>query len=278
MDTTKAQKLYRDSNEIVRGRFDGDVEKARAQYKKYLDFILANTPKQNSKVLDVGCGSGWTTLFLRQAGHDAHGMDLHEKQLEARAIDESIPYTPGDIQNIPFAAGTFDLVTMHDVLEHVPNPQLALEECLRVLKPGGRLLVVGPNLLSFPSNLRWAVHHTIRVLRQGKLWEQRTEDMPRHPGGNTMPEAWKCTFRNLWLTLTKLAAEKDVKFLMREPDTQPPFHADNDACYFCNPMDLLNWAKTKSDLKPVQWWSNHRPGAKYYWPLVGGTWIVLEKT
>jgi len=95
-------------------------------------------------------------------------------------------------------------------------------------------------------NFYWAVRHTLRCLKQGKLWETRTPGMVRHPGGNTMPETWLQTARFAKQTMQKLTVERSPTFLMREPDQKPPFHADNDACYFCNPMDLFNWGQQRA--------------------------------
>ncbi|HEX6764459.1 MAG TPA: hypothetical protein VF103_03255, partial [Polyangiaceae bacterium] len=116
-----------------------------------------------------------------------------------------------------------------------------------------------------------------RCLSLGKLWEERTPEHARHPGGNTMPEAWASTARHAAWTVQKLFTEREPVFHMREPDTRPPFHADNDSCYLCNPMDLLNWARSSGSAKPVRWWASDRRFARTIWPVTGGTWMVLEK-
>lgn len=72
--------------------------------------------------------------------------------------------------------------------------------------------------------------------------------------------------------------EHPVTFLPRQPDLRPPFHADNDACYFCNPMNLIGWAKQTVGVRPIQWWATDRRGSRFLWPFAGGTWVVLEKT
>ncbi len=215
--------------------------------------------------------------MMREEGHDADGLDLYPRdRVEVRAFAD-VPYTQGDAQHLPFADATFDAVAMYQVLEHVPEPEMALREGMRVLRRGGRLFVVGPNLLGAGVTLYWAIRHTLRCLQEGKLWEARTAEMPRHPGGNTMPETWLQTWRFAKQTLQKLTTERSPRFLMREPDTRPPFHADNDACYFCNPMDLVNWAKDTAVARPVRWWSMDRVMSRVIWPVTGGTWIVLEK-
>ena len=272
------QHLYAESTAAVRPTFGGEAIQAKAYYTRYVDFVTKQLTKPAATVLDIGCGAGWSTLMLRERGHDAQGLDLHAcDRVEARAI-AALPYTQGDAQHLPFGDATFDAVAMYQTLEHVPDPEAALRECLRVLRRGGRLVVVGPNLLGVAPNLYWAMRHTIRCLRSGKLWEHRTPEMARHPGGNTMPEAWQNTARFLTQTIGKLTSERGApRFLMRTPDPRPPFEADNDACYLCNPMDLVNWAKVTGLARPVQWWATDRAAARVAWPLTGGTWVALEK-
>ncbi len=271
------QNLYTENAGGVRPEFGGEAARARDYYARYVRFVLEHAPHAKSRVLDVGCGAGFSTLMLREAGHDAQGVDLHPRdRVEARAFAD-IPYTQGDAQALPFPDASFDAVTMYQMLEHVPQPELALREAMRVLRPRGRLIIVGPNLLGIGPNFYWAVRHTLRCLKEGKLWEERTPEMARHPGGNTMPEAWLSTARHLKQTVQKLAFETSPKFLLREPDDRPPFHADNDACYMCNPMDLRNWAKASRTSTPIRWWALDRRAARALWPIAGGTWMVLEK-
>jgi SAM-dependent methyltransferase len=269
--------LYQSNQEGVRPTFRNTAAEARAYYTRYVTFVDANVPCRPARILDVGCGGGWSTLLFQERGHRAEGVDLHGDALEAKAFGPELKYTQGDVQALPFDEGTFDVVSMYQTLEHVPDPRRALEESLRVLRPGGRLIVVGPNIIGSAVNLYWALRHTARCLSQGKLWERRTSDLPRHPGGNTMPEAWASTVRHLVWTVRKLAFEREPRFLMREPDPRPPFDADNDACYFCNPMDLVNWARRTGAAEPRRWWAADRRLARFAWPFTGGTWVVLEK-
>jgi len=269
--------LYEASPVGVRPTFRDTATEARAYYARYVGFVDANVPCRPARILDVGCGSGWSTLLFHERGHQVHGVDLHGEVLEARAQAPELAYTQGDVQCLPFDTDSFDVVGMYQTLEHVPDPRRALEESMRVLRPGGRLVVVGPNLLGSAVNLYWALLSTAQLARKGRFWERRTSDLPRHPGGNTMPEAWASTARHFAWTLQKLAVEREPRFLMREPDTRPPFHADNDACYFCNPMDLVNWARQTGLATPRRWWAADRRLARVAWPFTGGTWVVLEK-
>ena len=167
---------------------------------------------------------------------------------------------------------------MYAVLEHVPSPERALTECRRVLRAGGRLMVVGPHLLSVGVSARVVLKESLKAIRHGGHWTKRGPETPFHPFGNTLPETYWFLAHHACRTFKKLVGEHPVRFLPREPDCRPPFHSDNDACYFCNPMDLIGWAKQTGGLMPIRWWALDRRGARFLWPLAGGTWVVLEKT
>jgi len=271
------QQSYASSAAAVRPTFGPEHAQAQAYYARYVDYVLAHVRVSPASILDVGCGTGWSTLMFHRAGHRAHGVDLHQNGLEAWQEFSELPYTLADAQSLPFPDESFDVVSMYQMLEHVPNPKLALEEAIRVLRPGGRLVVVGPNLIGAGYTLYWALRHTAQCLRHGKLWDARTPEMPHHPGGNTMSELWFSTTKHLGWTLKKMLIEKKTHFRTREPDPQPPFYGDNDACYYCTPLDLLNWAKATGLARAVCWWATDRPLARWIWPFTSGTWVVLEK-
>ena len=277
MNLDSVQILYRNSSAHVRGVFAGCANQAAQYYRRYVAFVLKYACKRPSRILDVGCGNGWSTWLFRQEGHDAYGTDLHAGPLEAKKIDDPIPYVSADVQRLPFGDAIFDVVAMHAVLEHVPDPERALQECLRVLRKGGRLVVVGPHLLSVGISLRVVWKETLKALRSGGRWVKRGPETPVHPFGNTLPETYWFLGHHARHTLKKLIGDYPVKFLPRQPDPQPPFHSDNDACYFCNPMDLIAWARQTPGIQAIHWWASDRRLARFFWPFAGGTWVVLEK-
>ena len=99
------------------------------------------------KVFDVGCGSGDWLAFMRDLGWQVAGMDFDENAVKV-ARSRGLDVTCGALEQGNLASGSFDAVTLSHVIEHVPDPVGTLAECLRILKPGGTLVLFTPNALS----------------------------------------------------------------------------------------------------------------------------------
>lgn len=99
----------------------------------------------NYTVLDLGCGNGVSTSRLK--AKFAVGVDLSVKELvKSKKKYPASHFVVADARKLPFKNNAFDLVVAINMLHHVDNPQTVLKECFRVLKSGGRLLTVDPNL------------------------------------------------------------------------------------------------------------------------------------
>ncbi|MFB6104649.1 MAG: methyltransferase domain-containing protein [Halobacteriaceae archaeon] len=107
----------------------------------------------DDRVLDVGCGTGFATAGLLEYVDSVVGIDQSVHQLE-RAWDRlgkhgRVAFHVGDAERLPYRADSFDVVWSSGSIEYWPDPVATLTELRRVLRPGGQLLVVGPNA---PSN------------------------------------------------------------------------------------------------------------------------------
>jgi len=103
----------------------------------------------DDEVLDVGCGTGFATEGLLQGTEQLHGLDQSPHQLD-RAFEKfgkrgEVQFYLGDAERLPFADNRFDVVWSSGSIEYWPNPVVALAELRRVGKPGGQVLVVGPD-------------------------------------------------------------------------------------------------------------------------------------
>ncbi|MEF8779138.1 MAG: methyltransferase domain-containing protein [Haloferacaceae archaeon] len=119
------------------------TEEMRAEALELLDV------QQGDRVLDVGCGTGFATEGLLGYTDDVHGLDQSRHQME-KAFEkfgkhDRVAFYRGDAERLPFAENSFDHVWSSGSIEYWPNPVATLEDFRRVGKPGGRVLVVGPN-------------------------------------------------------------------------------------------------------------------------------------
>ena len=108
-------------------------------------------PRPGQKLLDVAGGTGDVSFkFLKRAGHGhATVCDLTEnmlvegrKRAEAAQMADSLDWVVGDAMNLPFEDNSFDVYTISFGIRNVTRPQEALNEAYRVLRPGGRLMVL----------------------------------------------------------------------------------------------------------------------------------------
>ena len=104
--------------------------------------------KEQGRLLDVGCGNGQTLVRMADLGWHAEGLDTDPIAVRvARA--KGLEVREGTLQSQQFASGSFDAVLMSHVIEHLHDPVSLMKECYRVLKPGGRLIVITPNIRSW---------------------------------------------------------------------------------------------------------------------------------
>jgi ubiquinone/menaquinone biosynthesis C-methylase UbiE len=103
--------------------------------------------REGLAALDIGCGTGFLSLELAARGYRVTGIDFAPAMLalakeKAAAAGAAIRFEEADAEQLPFADGGFDLVITRHVLWTLPHPEAAIDEWIRVLRPGGRLAVI----------------------------------------------------------------------------------------------------------------------------------------
>lgn len=100
------------------------------------------------RLLDVGCGSGEWLLAMQQRGWQVEGIDFDENAVKV-AAQRGLRVHCNSLEQHGFPDNYFDAVTSNHLIEHVPDPVQLLVECARILKPGGKLVILTPNNTSF---------------------------------------------------------------------------------------------------------------------------------
>lgn len=126
---------------------------------------------QPGKLLDVGCGYGFFLKLAQEAGWEAVGVDL-DPQAVAYAKDHlQVNALWGDLRGFRFEEGSFDLVTLWNVIECVPDPFGLLLEVRRVLKPDGRVFIRTQNAVWHVIGFR--LTGLLRRLGFGAIFDRR---------------------------------------------------------------------------------------------------------
>jgi len=111
-----------------------------------LELIRRHVPLEGRRILDVGCGIGMYVAKFRQFSHDVYGVDIDpEKVEEASQTLSNISCAPAE--KLPFPDDMFDVIMLHEVIEHVQSDVQAIREAYRCLRPGGELIIFAPNRL-----------------------------------------------------------------------------------------------------------------------------------
>ncbi len=112
--------------------------------------------KSSDIVLDLGCGSGNVLISISKRVNKAYGADISQSALnfiknrkekenlmnvEVVKLNENKPW--------PFEKNSFDKIILTEVIEHLNNPKIFVENCKKILKPGGLILITTPNYFSF---------------------------------------------------------------------------------------------------------------------------------
>lgn len=108
------------------------------------DALLPRRPTPG-RALDAGCGAGRLLRLLVRAGWTAEGLERDPHAAERARVSSGCPVTAGDFLDAPLPLGAFQLVVLHHVLEHLPDPAAAVRRARDLLAPGGTVVFVYPN-------------------------------------------------------------------------------------------------------------------------------------
>ena len=227
---------------------DGVVDKSGQESAHVADFraglaLIEAHGAPSGSLLDVGCATGSFLSLAKASGWDCRGVEVSAFAAAQARERTGCEIFCGKLEEAPFGNGTFDVITMWDLLEHLPDPLQGLERARQLLKPSGLLLVNTPNensllrqvarllyrasggRITAPVNRlyhRYHLHYfaaqTLNVLyrRAGfELVEMKTKQIPMSRGRISL--AAKMAIRALSVAERLIHAEYELFVLARNP-------------------------------------------------------------
>ncbi len=114
--------------------------------ERRLELMRRHVDLEGKRILDIGCGVGAFVRRLREFSPNVYGTDIDaERVSEGSKLIPNLGLAVGEY--LPFADNTFDVILLHEVLEHVMDDQATLREARRVLAAGGKIVIFCPNRL-----------------------------------------------------------------------------------------------------------------------------------
>jgi 2-polyprenyl-6-hydroxyphenyl methylase/3-demethylubiquinone-9 3-methyltransferase len=213
METAVLRPVNNDIYEALGERWyaadDDPVALLRAESRLRNPWLVARLRErsgQGARVLDVGCGAGFSSNYLAREGFDVSGLDASPESLAVAARHDetrSVRYQLGDALSLPHADASFDAVCAMDFLEHVEDPGAVIAECSRVLRPGGLFFfhTFNRNPLAWLvviKGVEWFVKNTPRDMHVLRLFIR--------------PDELRALCRDRRLDVTELRGSKPVIF------------------------------------------------------------------
>jgi len=137
------------------------------------NMLLETLEPAEEKILDIGCGTGQFALRVLQAFPQARvwGLDLSPGMLRqgltrCQEADGRLHFVQGDSERLPFADNSFDAITCTHSFHHYPRQEQVVAEMHRVLRPGGRLLIIDGDR---DRAWGWLVFNVVVVLMEGAV-------------------------------------------------------------------------------------------------------------
>jgi len=109
------------------------------------DQLLGKNDLEGCKLLDAGCGTGYFSRRSLARGANVFSVDIGFNLLNEARKKGATKAVASDITMLAFADDTFDVVISSECIEHTPSPDVAVSELVRVLRPGGTLVITCPN-------------------------------------------------------------------------------------------------------------------------------------
>jgi 2-polyprenyl-3-methyl-5-hydroxy-6-metoxy-1,4-benzoquinol methylase len=132
---------------------DNETEHIDRRVREYIATFISSG---SGRILDTGCGKAWVSELFCPEGYNVVSLDISTENT-SRAM-KKFPFpnhaaTVADVYSLPFKKNSFDFIVASEIIEHVVYPDIFIQNLIRVLKPGGILLITTP----YKEKLSWSL-------------------------------------------------------------------------------------------------------------------------
>jgi len=176
----KASKINGDYSKM--GNTDAPIIRGSRLRAAKSQLGLINKYKSGTTLLDIGCGEGFFLLNASKAGYTTKGIELSQDAAEYARREFGLDVEAKPFEELRFAENYFDVVTLWQVLEHVPYPLMVLKEVHRILKPGGLLATSTPDIEGMLAKIFQRKWWNLRRLHINQFTAKTLTDMLNRAG------------------------------------------------------------------------------------------------
>jgi ubiquinone/menaquinone biosynthesis C-methylase UbiE len=197
--------------------FFDEVERFRYDVQPFMADVMEFDKHKGERLLEIGCGLGTDLLQFARGGAIVTGVDLTEKSIDLVRKRFAVYNLAGeamtaDAEHLPFADNSFDIVYSFGVLHHTPNTPKAISETYRVLKPGGKIIMMLYHRQSLHVLLGSPAMRLMKRLRKKEL--SATDDWIRIYDGDRNPLGKAYTRSEVRAMMNRFSS---LQFTTRDP-------------------------------------------------------------
>jgi len=182
----------------------------KKHWQRYIDILAKYCPK--GTILDIGCGAGTFLTNARERGYTVFGQEVAPFFIDFCRNQHGLKIYEGAVEKLGLPTNSFDVVTLFDVIEHVPEPNILIEQCRQLLRPGGIIMIgthdIG-NWMAHRYGTRW--RHLLPIghltyFTRGTLTQllcQNGFKVLQSGGGHTIDISYRKETRNFIVEFSK---------------------------------------------------------------------------
>jgi len=194
---------------------------------------LIKKHKNGTTLLDIGCGEGFFLFNASKAGYATKGIEISQYAAEYAGREFGLNVEVKPFEELQYPENYFDVVTLWQVLEHVPHPLVVLREVHRILKPEGLLVTSTPDIESIMAKIFRRKWWSLRRLHINHFTAKTLTDMLKRAGFNNVFS----TKYNEYISISMLAIPL-LKHLRKYERAKGRFHPSSTSGKIMNKLSL----------------------------------------